>query len=69
MLLKKAFKMLFSKEELKIQKKGIENLSQKELEIWIKVCERNEKEAKFNKNRRSWIKSRKKAENRLEQNT
>ncbi len=58
--------MLLSKEELKIQKKGIENLSQKELEIWIEVCERNEKDAKFKKSRRTWIKSRKKAEERLE---
>jgi len=58
--------MLLSKEELKIQKKGIENLSQKELKIWIKICERNERDTKFNKSRRSWIKSREKAENRLE---
>ena len=64
--IKEGIKMLLSKEELKIQKKGIENLSQKELKIWIKICERNEGDAKFNKSRRSWIKSRKKSENRLE---
>jgi hypothetical protein len=30
--------LLLSKEELKLQKKGIENLSQEELTIWIEVC-------------------------------
>jgi hypothetical protein len=61
--------MLLSKEELKIQKKGIENLSPKELLEWIDICERNEKNVKFKKARRSWIESRKKAEIKLEQNT
>ena len=61
--------MLHSKEELKLQKKGIENLSQKELLEWIEICKRNENDIKFNKARRSWMKSRQKAEERLEQTT
>ena len=61
--------MLLSKEELKLQKKGIENLSQEELTKWIEVCKRNENDVKFNKARRSWVKSRLEAEKRLEQNT
>ena len=61
--------MLLSKEKLKLQKKGIENLSQEELLRWIEICKRNENDVKFNKARRNWVKSRQKAEDKLEQNT
>ena len=61
--------MLLSKQELKLQKKGIENLSQEELKEWIEVCKRNENNVKFNKARRGWVKTRQRAEERLEQNT
>lgn len=61
--------MLLSQEELKLQKKGIENLSQEELKQWIEICKRNENDVKYNKARRSWIKSRKQSEERLEKNT
>lgn len=61
--------MLLSKEELKLQKKGIENLSQEELKQWIELCRRNENDVKYNKVRRSWVKSRKQAEEQLEKNT
>jgi len=61
--------LLLSKEKLKLQKKGIENLSQEELLRWIEICKRNENDVKFNKARRSWVKSRQKAEDKLEQNT
>jgi len=54
--------MLLSKEELKLQKKGIENLTQKELNQWVEICRRNENNSKFNKGRMSWAESRKKAE-------
>lgn len=61
--------MLLSKQELKLQKKGIENLSQEELKEWIVICKRNENDVKFNKAKRGWVKSRQKAEERLKQNT
>ena len=61
--------MLLSKEELKLQKKGIENLSQEELKQWIELCKRNENDVKYNKVRRSWVKSRKQAEEQLQKNT
>jgi len=61
--------MILSKEELKLQKKGIENLSQEELLEWIEICKRNENYVKFNKAKRSWGNSRKKAEERLIQNS
>ena len=61
--------MLLSKEELKLQKKGVENLTQEELKRWIEICERNENDVKYNKARRTWVKSRQQAEARLEKNT
>ena len=61
--------MLLSKEELKLQKKGIENLSKEELKQWIEPCKKNENDVKYNKVRRSWVKSRKQAEEQLEKNT
>jgi hypothetical protein len=57
--------LLLSKEESKLQKKGIENLSQEELTIWIEVCKRNENNVKYNKARRSWSQARLEAEKRL----
>jgi len=57
--------MLLSKEETKLQKKGVENLSQEELKQWIEVCERNENDVNYKKARKSWIASRKEAEQRL----
>lgn len=57
--------MLLNKEESKLQKKGLNNLSKDELNIWIKICERNEKIVKYNKTRRSWRESREEAEKSL----
>lgn len=61
--------MLLSKEEKKLQKKGVENLSQEELKQWIEICNRNENDVNFKKARKSWVESRKSAEERLKQNT
>ena len=57
--------MILSKEEQKLQKKGVENLSQEELKKWIEVCKRNENNINYKKAKKSWIKSRKDAEERL----
>ena len=57
--------MILSKEEQKLQKKGVENLSQEELKKWIKVCKRNENDVNYKKAKKSWITSRKDAEERL----
>ena len=57
--------MLLSKEETKLQKKGVENLSQEELKQWIEVCERNANDVNYKKARKSWISSGKDAEERL----
>ncbi len=63
------FKVLLSKKELKLQKKGVDNLSKEELLEWIEICKRNENTIKFNKARRSWSKSRKEAEKNLYRKT
>lgn len=58
--------MLLSKEESKLQKKGVENLSQDELKQWIKICERNANDVKYKKARKSWLTSKKDAEQLLD---
>ena len=58
--------MAESKEEAKLQKKGISNMSLEELKIWLSVCSRNELNSKFNKGRRSWKEAKEKVEARIE---
>ena len=58
--------MLLSKEETKLQKKGVENLSQEELKQWIEICERNTNDVNYKKARKSWVDSKKSAEERLD---
>lgn len=60
--------LLLSKEETKLQKKGVENLSQEELKQWIEICERNANDIKYKKARKSWVASSKSAEKRLDEN-
>jgi hypothetical protein len=56
-----------SKEEAKLQKKGIPNMSLEELNVWLSVCSRNELNSKFNKGRRGWKEEKEKVEARIEQ--
>ncbi len=58
--------MVTSKYIRKLSKKGIQNLSKEELLEWINICEENEKTIQYNKARRSWIKSKKEAEETYE---
>lgn len=57
---------MLSKEEARLQKKGIPNMSRDELIKWHEVCLRNGSAVKQNKARRSWGKEKRKAEEYLE---
>jgi len=57
---------VLSKEEAKLQKKGISNMSLEELIQWREVCGRNETNIKFKKSRRTWSESKKETEARIE---
>ena len=54
-----------SKDEAKLQKKGIENMNLDELKLWIQTCKRNELTVEHNKARRNWKDIRLKAEERI----
>jgi hypothetical protein len=57
---------LLSKEEAKLQKKGVPNMSLDELKEWVNICTRNEEAVSHNKARRSWKDGRREAQERIE---
>jgi len=51
-----------SKDEAKLRKKGVANMSIDELNNWLLICERNEHNSPYSKSRKSWKEAKEKAE-------
>lgn len=47
-----------TKEQEKLRRKDVRDMSIPELQLWISVCNKMENGVKYNKARRSWTKSR-----------
>jgi len=57
---------LLTKEQVKLQKKGIENMALEELKQWLSACIYNEENVSHNKARRGWRQERQNTEALIE---